>query len=80
MSPENDTPQHDDEATPEALSATEADENPKTHTEVPNRDESDETMTAFKPTKIGMEIAERAIARTARAPQQNSTTTQGETA
>lgn len=69
MSPENDTPQHDDEATPEALSATQGDENPKTHTEVPNRDESDETMTAFKPTKIGMEIAARTIAQTARAAQ-----------
>lgn len=46
MSPQNDPPQHDDEATPEALSATEADENPKTHTEVPNRDESDETACA----------------------------------
>lgn len=122
MSPENDTPQHDDEPTPEALSATEADENPKTHTEVPNRDESDETACAhcghpiarvdgqwvhtpqrerekfaswcrtpairataqpgssdkffehikpgsFRATHTGMEIAERTIARTARAAQ-----------
>lgn len=52
MSPENDTPQHDDEPTPEALSATEADENPKTHTEVPNRDESDETMDLAVGTRV----------------------------
>ena len=69
MSPENDPPQHDDEATPEALSATEADENPKTHTGVPNRDESDETMTTFKPPQIDMELAARTIAQTARAAQ-----------
>lgn len=43
---DQDTPQNNDEPTPEALSATEADENPKTHTEVPNRDESDETACA----------------------------------
>lgn len=69
MSPENDPPQHDDEATPEALSATEADENPKTHTGLPNRDESDETMTTFKPPQIDMELAARTIAQTARAAQ-----------
>lgn len=69
MSPENDPPQHDDEATPEALSATEADENPQTHTEVPNRDESDETRNALKLTQAGMEIAARTIDRTARAAQ-----------
>ncbi len=65
MSPEKPTPQHDDEATPEALSATHADENPQTHTEVPNRDESDETMTTFKPPQIDMELAARTIAQTA---------------
>lgn len=69
MSPQNDTPQHDDEPTPEALSATEADENPLTHTGVPNRDESDETMTTFKPPQIDMELAARTIAQTARAAQ-----------
>ena len=69
MSPQEPTPQDDDEPTHDALSDTQGDENPLTHTGVPNRDESDETMTAFKPTKIGMEIAERTIARTARAAQ-----------
>ncbi len=69
MSPENDTPQHDDEPTPEALSATEADENPKTHTEVPNRDESDETMTTFKPPQIDMKLAAAAARQAARAAQ-----------
>lgn len=54
MSPQNDTPQNNDEPTLQALSDTQGDENPLTHTGVPNRDESDETMTAFKPTKIGI--------------------------